>query len=190
MTMIIMRRRRIIQLTAVVAAIVLAVVVLGGNLPGCAPSATADITFTIALDTSQRTRAAYGIGYLPTTVLIDDEGIIRDIRIGAFGSEADVISWLDDVTSREATPPLSGVAPRVGHVAPDFALPTLEGGTVELSELRGRWVLVNFWATWCRYCVIQQPYLQVAFEERGAEVEFIGINVGESEQKVREHING
>jgi len=50
--------------------------------------------------------------------------------------------------------------------------------------------LISFWATWCRYCLIQQPYLQAAFEEKGGEVEFIGINLGESEQKVREHIKG
>ncbi|MFO7995842.1 MAG: TlpA disulfide reductase family protein [Dehalococcoidia bacterium] len=117
-----MRRRRIIQLTAVVVAIVLAVVVLGGNLPGCAPSA--DLS----------------------------------------------------------------VAPRIGHVAPDFALPTIDGQTVELSQLRDKWVLFTFWTTWCPACVAQEPYLQAAFLETGGEIEFIGINLGESEQKVREHI--
>ena len=185
-----MRRKRIVQWTIVVTVILVAVLLIAWRLPGCAPSATADITFTIALDTSQRTGAAYSIRYLPATVLIDEEGIIRDIKVGAFRSKQDIVGWLDEFTAREATDPLEGVAPVIGHMAPDFALPTLEGGTVELNELRGRWVLVSFWATWCRYCVIQQPYLQAAFEERGVEVEFIGINLGESEQKVREHIKG
>ena len=192
-----MRRRRIVEWIVVGVLVVAAVVVVGWRFGGCALSCgrgatpvSADITFTIALDTRQTTGSAYGIRYLPATVLIDQEGVIRDIKVGAFRSKQDIVDWLDEFAAREATDPLEGVAPRVGHMAPDFALPTLEGAIVELSELRGRWVLVNFWATWCRYCVVQQPYLQAAFEEKGAEVEFIGINLGESEQKVREHIKG
>lgn len=185
-----MRRRMIIRWTVVGVIILAAVLVLGWRLPGCAPPLPADITFTIALDTNQRVRMDYNIAFYPTTLLIDEEGIIRDIKIGAFRSKNDVISWLDDLTSSEATPPLPGVAPIVGHVAPDFTLPTLDGGTVALSELRDKWVLINFWATWCPYCVIQMPYLQAAFEERESEVEFIGINFGESEEKVRKHIEG
>ncbi|MFO7773981.1 MAG: redoxin domain-containing protein [Dehalococcoidia bacterium] len=185
-----MRRRRIVQLTVVVVAIVVAIILLGGHLPGCAPSPTADITFTMALDTAQKVGVAYNIRYLPTTVLIDEEGIVRSIRVGPFGSKEDLISWLEEITSRESTPPHAGVAPSVGHVAPDFILPTLEGEAVELSQLRGKWVLINFWATWCPACVAQQPHLQAAFVETGEKVEFIGINLGESEQKVREHIRG
>lgn len=185
-----MRRRKIVQWAILGVMVVAVVAVAGWRLMGGNPPVLADITFTIALDTRQTTGSAYGIGWLPTTVLIDEEGIIRDIKVGPFRSKQNIVDWLDEVTGREATDPLEGIAPRIGHVAPDFALPTLEGATVELSELRGRWVLVNFWATWCRYCVMQQPYLQAAFEERGAEVEFIAINLGESEQKVRDHVKG
>jgi len=185
-----MRRSKTIQWVVVGVLLVAAVVVVGWRLAGRTPPVSADITFTIAIDTQQTTGSAYGIRYLPATVLIDQEGVIRDIKVGAFGSKQAIVDWLEEFTGLEATDPLGGVAPRIGHMAPDFALPTLDGATVELSELRGRWVLVNFWATWCRYCVIQQPHLQAAFEEKGAEVEFIGINLGESEQKVREHIKG
>lgn len=86
-----------------------------------------------------------------------------------------------------APPAAPEVAPKIGHLAPDFSLPTLGGQTVELSQLRDKWVLVNFWATWCRFCVAQQPYLQAAFEEKGGEIELIGINLGESEKRVRQH---
>jgi len=140
----------IIRWTVVGVIILAAVFVLGWRLPGCAPPLTADITFTIALDTNQSVRVAYDIAGYPTTLLIDEDGVMRGIRPGAFRSKEALLAWLDDISSSEATPPLPGVAPRIGHMAPDFTLPTLDGGTVALSELRDKWVLINFWATWCR----------------------------------------
>lgn len=61
-------------------------------------------------------------------------------------------------------------APRTGFMAPDFGLTTLEGETVQLSELRGQPVLINFWASWCGPCRVEMPHIQAAFEthrERG-----------------------
>jgi len=185
-----MRRRKVVQWVVVGVMVVAVVAIVGCRCTGGDPPPSAEVNFTIALDTRQVTGSAYGIRYLPATVLIDQDGIIRDIKVGAFRSKQDIVDWLDEFVAREATDSVEGVGPVIGRMAPDFSLPTLEGGTVELSELRGRWVVVNFWATWCRFCVMQQPHLQAAFEEKGAEVEFIGINLGESEQKVREHING
>jgi len=76
----------------------------------------------------------------------------------------------------------------VGDRAPDFGLPTIDGQTVELSELKGQPVLVNFWATWCGPCVMEMPYLQAAFEEKGAEVKFIAVNLGEDVGRVRQFV--
>ena len=87
--------------------------------------------------------------------------------------------------------PLSGGRDGAGviaNAAPEFSLPTIDGGTVELSTLKGKWVLLNFWTTWCHFCVVQQPYLQAAYEERAGGIEFIGINLGEGENKVRTHV--
>lgn len=78
----------------------------------------------------------------------------------------------------------------VGDRAPDFALPTIDGPTVELSELEVQPVLVNFWATWCGPCVMEMPYLQAAFEEKGTEAKFIAINLGEDVGRVRQFAQG
>lgn len=54
--------------------------------------------------------------------------------------------------------------------APDFALPDLAGDMRELASYRGRYVLLNFWATWCPPCVEEMPSMQTLhqqFSERG-----------------------
>lgn len=56
-------------------------------------------------------------------------------------------------------------APQKGFLAPDFTLETLEGETITLSDLRGRVVLVNFWATWCPPCRAEMPAFEQAFQD-------------------------
>ena len=53
---------------------------------------------------------------------------------------------------------------RVGSAARDFALVDLDGNPVRLADLRGRPVLVNFWASWCAPCVEEFPLLRDAAE--------------------------
>lgn len=55
--------------------------------------------------------------------------------------------------------------PRKGFAAPDFALETLDGQTVTLSDLQGQAVLVNFWASWCLPCREEMPAIQQVYEQ-------------------------
>ena len=62
--------------------------------------------------------------------------------------------------------------------APDFALPSRDGGEVRLSELRGQVVVINFWATWCGPCRQEMPLLQqisARYEPLGFTL--LGVNV-------------
>jgi len=47
-----------------------------------------------------------------------------------------------------------------GESAPDFQVDTMDGKTVKLSDYKGKKVILNFWATWCGYCVDEMPALQ------------------------------
>jgi thiol-disulfide isomerase/thioredoxin len=76
-----------------------------------------------------------------------------------------------------------------GHVlrgpAPDFALESLNGETVHLSDFRGKVVLLNFWATWCGPCKILTPWfvdLQNQYRPQGLEI--IGIALDEDATRV------
>lgn len=56
-------------------------------------------------------------------------------------------------------------APREGFLAPDFSFQDLDGETVTLSDLRGYSIFVNYWATWCQYCVEEMSAIQQVHEE-------------------------
>jgi len=76
---------------------------------------------------------------------------------------------------------------RVGESAPDFKLPNLDGQTVSLSNLQGKPVLINFWATRCPSCVSEMPYIQEIYEEWSDKgLMLLAINIGESSSKVEE----
>ncbi len=61
---------------------------------------------------------------------------------------------------------LDPLSPKRGQPAPDFALRSLDGQTVRLSELRGQTVLVNFWATWCGPCRAEMPDIEAVYQQQ------------------------
>lgn len=69
-------------------------------------------------------------------------------------------------------------APLVGRAAPDFTLQLFDGRLLRLSALRGRVVVVNFWASWCTACKQESPILQWAWQTYGPRgMVLVGINV-------------
>jgi len=69
--------------------------------------------------------------------------------------------------------------PEVGHPGPDFALPTLGGKTVRLSDFRGKKaVFINFWATWCAPCRLEMPTMEKAYQKyKGKGLEILAVSV-------------
>lgn len=68
----------------------------------------------------------------------------------------------------------------------EFTLPMLVGdGTVSLSALRGQWVVLNYWATWCRPCRVEIPELSELHEQRG-DITVLGLAYEEAEPEAFE----
>lgn len=69
--------------------------------------------------------------------------------------------------------------------AKDFVLKDIEFRDIKLSELKGKKVILNFWATWCPYCVEEMPDLNKLYQKyREDNFVLYAINVGEGKSKV------
>src|SRR6266404_619472 len=71
-----------------------------------------------------------------------------------------------------------------GKVAPEFELKTLDNKTVRLSGLKGKAVLVNFWATWCEPCKVEIPWLVDLQKKYGPQgLQIVGITKEDGDEK-------
>lgn len=87
-----------------------------------------------------------------------------------------------------ANPGELSAEPAIGRSAPDFTLTTVDGETLQLSELRGQPVVLNFWATWCGPCRNEMPVLEAASQRFAGQVAFIGVDQGEPPDVVAEYL--
>lgn len=73
----------------------------------------------------------------------------------------------------------------IGNKAPDFELQLLndENETIRLSDLEGKKVIVNFWASWCKPCREEMPEIQKFYETKSDDIEVLAVNMTASEVK-------
>ena len=98
-------------------------------------------------------------------------------------TNAPTVVGVESPVPEAGTGALDDQAPVIGEPAPNFALKDTSGRLVTLSELRGRVVWVNFWATWCVPCKQELPAIQKLYDEKHADgLEVVEVNWQESSQ--------
>ena len=75
---------------------------------------------------------------------------------------------------------------KIGQLAPNFRLASSDGGNIELSNLRGRPVLLNFFATWCGPCRFEMPDVQAFHEQLGDSLTVLAVDLRETPEMVNE----
>lgn len=77
-------------------------------------------------------------------------------------------------------------APRQGFLAPDLTLTTLTDESVQLSQLQGQPVIINFWASWCAPCKAEMPALQRVYEAyRDQGVVILAVNATNQDSQLQ-----
>ena len=110
-------------------------------------------------------------------------GVGALLVIGLVGLMAWGLSTASPVTS------LSGLT-RVQQQAPEFTLPLFDGGELVLTELRGRPVVINFWASWCAPCVDEAPDLERTWRRyMDDDVVFIGVDIQDGDESAQAFID-
>src|SRR5438128_9008499 len=105
------------------------------------------------------------------------------MNMKTLASAVSLLIVLSGLLGMAARPPL------VGSPAPEIVLKDLQGGEVKLSDLRGKVVLLNFWATWCKPCKEEMPAMQASYDKlRDQGFVVLAVNELEDTNKVIEHI--
>ncbi|GAX90216.1 TlpA family protein disulfide reductase [Effusibacillus lacus] len=86
-------------------------------------------------------------------------------------------------TGQEPAKGAQPAAPKPGFPAPDFTLNDMQGNPVKLSDLKGKRVLVNFWASWCPPCQAEMPELVAKSEKYKDKIVFLGVNLTSQDPK-------
>ena len=98
-------------------------------------------------------------------------------KLTAFARLANVAATVAIVSLVSASGP-ARAAPEIGEAAPALVVNALDGRTFDLAKLRGKVVLVNYWATWCAPCRKEMPKLDAFYKRYHARgLEIIGISI-------------
>lgn len=81
------------------------------------------------------------------------------------------------------------VAPEVNALAPPIIGTSITNNPINTYQLRGKPVIVNFWATWCGPCRVEMPILEEIYETNAENIAIIAVNLGESPSTVTRWVN-
>ena len=75
-----------------------------------------------------------------------------------------------------------------GNVAPDFTLKSIDGKDISLSGLKGKVVVLDFWGSWCGWCIKGMPKMKEYYAKYKGKLEILGIDCNDTEQKWRDAV--
>ncbi len=151
----------------------------------------------VLLDADQEVAASFQVAGIPHTVIVGPDGTIEWVHTGFRAGVGDELrsnlemmlagTWQRPAAEAET---ISGTESRLVGTAPDdFALTMLDGTRFQLSDARGKVVILDFWATWCGPCVRALPeYLKMLETLDGQEVLFIAVNQAEKPDLIKDFL--
>ena len=131
----------------------------------------------------------------------DNEGSLLALRIGYLGGD-DFIKFYTNIPDYletsivypllkahynalidiEATKIRQQEMEKGNVIAPDFTLKDTNGNNISLSDFKGKWVILDFWGSWCGWCIKGFPGLKEAYEKYGNEMVIIGIDCNDTKK--------
>lgn len=72
--------------------------------------------------------------------------------------------------------------------APDFTLEDINGNPLSLSDLKGKWVVLDFWGSWCPWCIKGFPALKEAYAQYAGKIEVLGIDCRDTKEVWKEAV--
>lgn len=100
--------------------------------------------------------------------------------VGAYFAYTNISSNMAEITKKQNT---SEEVIEEKAEASDFKVVDANGIDVKLSDKKGKPVVMNFWATWCGYCVREMPMFETAFKSYGDKIEFMMINLTDGDRE-------
>lgn len=80
-------------------------------------------------------------------------------------------------------------SPSIGLPAPNFELKSLKGDLIRLSDLQGKIILINFWATWCAPCRLEMASIQARADRYPTQLEVLAVNYDEPQDLVQSFVD-
>ncbi|SFD29444.1 Peroxiredoxin [Chitinophaga sp. CF118] len=137
--------------------------------------------------------AVFAMSMVNTQTLLTDKQVIEDAkkRFPSNTLVTSLTSKLAEVEQKAATQQGAGAGEdesnmtnvKIGQEAPDFSLPDPSGKKISLTSLRGKYVLVDFWASWCKPCRMENPNVVKAYNEyKNKNFTVIGVSLDKKKE--------